>query len=578
MKKLAVALTVYAMIARCGLADSLGTGFAVSRDIVLTAYSIVGNARTIDVKFLDTEWMTATYLEGNQKEGWCLLRLSENAPGVVCIETARSFNSETDAYVLYAERDEGSVDVSHEDGCITSLNDRGEIIASVDSNCRCAGAPLFIDESDKVVGLILSDGKRRGSSRLNAISLQAIKSVGRQASFGTANPKRKSNKRAVCAIRSTGSINDLSVRDSGNDTNTSTYQKSKSSVVTIEGESGVGTGFVCLMEGKKYLVTNKHVADQRGKIKAYFLDGELLSFNDDSMIEVAQNRDLVRVEIQTKREGIELSDITPDIGERVEFYGNAGGGKVITVTVGKILAVGQERIEIDSPIQGGNSGSPLIKASDGKVIGVTTISTFNRLDNDPSKVGTRYDPRVKLTREFAVRFTGVKWVPQQYGAFLKAINVYKDLCTFYNWMNKVCLADRQVGVYEYQLPDLKFRGATQLNDYMKRIAKCDEEEKKAWDRYKMMREKNKSGGTLNKYGQMEFDNQVKRIKDCTKKAFTIRQEVLDKVCSYVKSTKYLSSEEREEASDAFDWQYRKYCDKYRMQLKGLNLFPESSNQ
>ena len=272
---------------------------------------------------------------------------------------------------------------------------------------------------------------------------------------------------------------------------------------------------------------------------------------------------------------LKLSGVTPNIGERIEFYGNAGGEKVVTVTTGKILAVGQERIEIDCPIQGGNSGSPLVQVLDGCVVGVTTISKFNRIAGDASKVGTRYDPSVKLTREFAVRFAGIKWESMSYGSFLKCVNTYEDLRVFYGWMKKVCLADRQVGVYEYQLPDLKFVGATRLNDFMKMIARSDEKEKKACDRLVMMREKNREAaiGGMNRYGEKELENAWKSFKDKATKAYRTRKEVLVKAVTFCKSTKALSPDDKEDAIDAFDNLYRVYCEKYRMQLKGV--FPKN---
>ena len=388
--------------------------------------------------------------------------------------------------------------------------------------------------------------------------------------------------KAACAIQSAAGASSTSstrpMRHSTlNDTNTETYQKCKDSVATVEGEEGCGSGFLCEMDGKKYFVTNRHVARQRGQMTAFFLDGKKMVFSLDSIIEVAANRDLVRLEIkeESNLHFLKLSGVTPNIGERIEFYGNAGGEKVVTVTTGKILAVGQERIEIDCPIQGGNSGSPLVQVSDGCVVGVTTISKFNRIAGDASKVGTRYDPNVKLTREFAVRFSGVKWESMSYGSFLKSVNTYDDLCVFYGWMEKVCLADRQVGVYDYRLPDLKFVGATRLNDFMKMIARSDEKEKKAWDRLVMMREKNKEKdkGSMNRYGEKEFENAWKSYKDKATKAYRTRKEVLAKVVAFCKSTKVLSPEDKEDAIDAFDRQYRVYCEKYRMQLKGV--FPRN---
>ena len=361
-----------------------------------------------------------------------------------------------------------------------------------------------------------------------------------------------------------------------NDVNSVSYERSKMSVAVVEGVAGVGTGFLCEMCGKKYFVTNKHVANQRGRIEAFFLDGEKLRFNLDSPIDVAVNRDLVRFEIKTDRPCLVIASELPRIGDKVEFYGNAVGEKVITMTAGKILAVGMERIEIDCPIQSGNSGSPLVMSSNGRVIGVTTLSTFNKLNDDPSKVGTRYDPNVKRTREFAVRFVGVEWKRQPYRAFLKAINVYGDYVMFYKWMRGICLADDPKVVFESDLPDLKLYGSPRLNAFMKRIANCDDALKKNRDRLAKMRERNENNpGKIGGYGQTEMKNQKKRILDCIRSSYKIRRDVLADVVSHAKRDVVLSEEEQEEVVDAFDWMLRTYCEKFRRQLQGEVGYIES---
>ena len=362
-----------------------------------------------------------------------------------------------------------------------------------------------------------------------------------------------------------------------NDSNSETYGRSKLSVAVVSSDDnaesgGIGTGFVCEMSGKKYFVTNKHVVNQRDRIQAMFIDGTRITFGLDSPIEVADNRDLVRFAINTELPCLSISPDVPKIGDAIEFYGNAGGGGVVTMTAGKILAVGMERIEIDSPIQGGNSGSPLVLVNSGAVIGVTTISYFNRLGGDPSKVGTRYDPNVKLTREFAVRFLDVKWKSMTYGAFLKAVNVYKDYSKFYAWMEEICLAKNQALVFEYKLPDLQFYGQTRLNNLMKKIARCDEVLKKNVDRLVMMREKNKNNvGRLGCYGDVEIRHQLKRARDGFWASYKIRKEVLTSVLAYAKADSILPKDEKADVVDAFDWMLRSYCEKFRRQLQGHDL-------
>lgn len=67
----------------------------------------------------------------------------------------------------------------------------------------------------------------------------------------------------------------------------------------------------------------------------------------------------------------------------------------------------------------------------------------------------------------------------------------------------------------------------------------------------------------------------KSYKDKATKAYKTRKEILSKVLTYCKSTKVLSQDEKDDVVEAFDWQYRTYCEKFRMQLKGI--FPEPNN-
>ena len=564
------------------LAQQITTGIAISEQHVLTAYDVVGNQRTVQLKFGEEDWQIAEYVDGDSNEGWCLLCLSRKAPAFVTVEDKKEVKAGDEVYVFGAENDvDGEGRICCYDGDVVSITKDFRsgvgIIHSIKVDKSSIGAGLFSEKENHVIGLIVG---AQGRPDRCALSLCGSAAKIRQYLGQQDNVSRRSNRKAICIIRFV-SVDAMVVngrrasrRNSLNDTNTETYQKCKNSVATVEGEEGSGTGFLCEMDGKKYFVTNRHVAKQRGRMTAYYLDGKQMEFGLDSIIEVAENRDLVRFEIQSERQFLKFSDKIPDIGDAIEFYGNAKGGKVVTVTAGKILAVGQERIEIDCPIQPGNSGSPLVRVADGCVIGVTTLSQHNLLSEDGSQVGTRYDPNIKLMREFAVRFSGVTWKSMPYGKFLKSINVYRDLCVFYNWMKNVCFADR--AVYEYQLPDLQLT-TPQLNEFLRKIAKSDEMEKKAKDRLTMMQETNRIGG-MKRYGKMEFDAAWKTLKDRMTSGYKMRKDILSKTVAFCKSTNVLSKEEKEDTIEAFDQQYRIYCEKFRMQLNGILQKPDNQEK
>ncbi len=554
-----------------GVSQVLTVGVAISERFVITSYDAIQNERFVQLKFGDNEWRSAEYFDGSVDQGWCILRLSEDAPAFVSVGEMSGVEYRDEVYMFCVERAmDSDGNVTFYDGEIYSVgkDTLGRTLIHHSINVgNSVGAVLFLEKNNSFLGFMVA-GHRQKVLALNDPKIQNY--IGR-----SERVSRRMNRKAMCQIRRMGggryrvSRNAFS-SNSMNDTNTRTYQKYKDSVatITIDG-GGQGTGFICEERGKKYFVTNRHVARSRGKMTAYFLDGKKIEFSLDSIIEVADNRDLVRFEVQDDRPVLQISNMTPNIGEKVEFYGNAGGKGVVTVTTGKILAVGQEQIEISSPIQSGNSGSPLVRISDGCVIGVTTFSTFNRIEGDPSKVGTRYDPNVRLTREFAVRFTGVTWRKLPYRDYLKSVNVYCDLSLFYNLMKKVCIADRQYGVYDYQLADFRFDSAKPLNTFIKMIAKSDELEKKAFDRLNMMYAQNEKNPTRPRYGKIEIALAKKNIKDKKVAAYKVRKEVLYKILSYCKTVEDLTKEEKEIVVDAFDWLYRTYCEKYRMQLQGV---------
>lgn len=383
--------------------------------------------------------------------------------------------------------------------------------------------------------------------------------------------------------------------NSKNDTNTQTYQSSKDKVAIVESESGVaGTGFLCEVNGKKYFITNKHVVKHPESIRAMFQDGFTLHFERGKVIEAAKNRDLVRFEVKADRECLKIAEDIPKIGEEVEFYGNAQGGGVITVTAGKILAIGQEYIEIDSSIQAGNSGSPLIRISDGRVVGVTTASrsnirnlipdfkdptVLNFLKNgDHSVIGTRYDPRVKATREFAVRFASVQWQQLKYGKFMQMVNAGEDMMRFVRILDAVCYKDGATMndkrlVLEYQFPEWKFKWNKDLNYELRRIANADNAVQKYYDKYDLMSLKNKDNkyGSIGQYSYMDFENIIKVIKDKIVASLKVRLEVMQDVLKMTKTIDFIDCEERDHIANILDRYIRYYEYKNRMQLKGFDL-------
>lgn len=138
-----------------------------------------------------------------------------------------------------------------------------------------------------------------------------------------------------------------------------------------------GSGFIISDDG--YIVTNNHVINGATKVTVKLDDGTVLPakiVGHDAKTDIA----LLRVKSPTKLPYVELGnsdEVQP--GQWVVAVGNPyglGG----TVTSGIISALGRDLhsgayndfIQVDAPINRGNSGGPLITL-DGKVVGVNSM-------------------------------------------------------------------------------------------------------------------------------------------------------------------------------------------------------------
>jgi serine protease Do len=139
--------------------------------------------------------------------------------------------------------------------------------------------------------------------------------------------------------------------------------------------TGQGSGFFISADG--YAVTNNHVVDGADKVEITMDDGKSYTakvIGADARTDLA----LIKVEGSSNFPFAKLSDGNPRIGDWVLAVGNPfglGG----TVTAGIVSARGRDLgngpyddfIQIDAPVNKGNSGGPAFNA-DGEVMGVNT--------------------------------------------------------------------------------------------------------------------------------------------------------------------------------------------------------------
>jgi S1-C subfamily serine protease len=159
-----------------------------------------------------------------------------------------------------------------------------------------------------------------------------------------------------------------------------TYNQLKESVVLIETDLGLGSGFV--YDTKGHIVTNHHVIQSAETIQVTFLDGNITSaeivgtdiYSDLAVIKVDPTATTLHPVVLGKS-----SELT--VGEPVAAMGNPFGLSD-TLTVGIVSSLERtldgaggyviiDIIQIDAAVNPGNSGGPLVNIK-GQVVGVNT--------------------------------------------------------------------------------------------------------------------------------------------------------------------------------------------------------------
>lgn len=154
------------------------------------------------------------------------------------------------------------------------------------------------------------------------------------------------------------------------------------SVITVRTDTGQGTGFIINEDG--YFVTNAHVLFGAKEVYAITNKQDTLSAE---LIGYDSNLDVALLKISGKYQKLRLADSDKvSIGEKVIAIGNPLGLQ-FSVSQGIVSGIHRKGlneldvyIQIDAPLNPGNSGGPLIN-KDGEVIGINNfkISTGESL-------------------------------------------------------------------------------------------------------------------------------------------------------------------------------------------------------
>lgn len=198
------------------------------------------------------------------------------------------------------------------------------------------------------------------------------------------------------------------------------------SLITVEGKKGAGSGFIVNFNGKKTLVTNIHVIFNNTEIAFRDINNNLVPVTN---MYLSKERDIFLADVDSSFDipalEMETDVSTVKMGSNVAVFGNSQGSGVNTEVKGKLLGAGGRTIELNAPFVSGNSGSPIILQSNGKVLGVATYVTYKSGDWSDFDSSFVYKPR-----RFAQRIdniTAEELQPMDMNKYKADLRKYNDL-------------------------------------------------------------------------------------------------------------------------------------------------------
>ncbi|MDF3055871.1 MAG: hypothetical protein K0R17_86 [Rariglobus sp.] len=154
------------------------------------------------------------------------------------------------------------------------------------------------------------------------------------------------------------------------------YANPENACLVMSNAAGTGTGFIVKQRGGYYLVSNQHVINGPAPHKYEKSDGIVLrplkgwlAGDRDIVIYSLDGTHAHYLEVETEFDAVAL-------GEEVMIYGNALG-EGMRLSEAKIIRKTSSEIEISGGIVPGNSGGPIIRKKNGKLLAVATYATVH---------------------------------------------------------------------------------------------------------------------------------------------------------------------------------------------------------
>lgn len=180
-------------------------------------------------------------------------------------------------------------------------------------------------------------------------------------------------------------------------------RSSGDNLVFVEGSEGQGSAFLCLLNGKRVLLSNQHVI--RGNPNIHFTTLNQAQIKAGAA-RAAVGHDLIAYDAPEALSPMEaVTDFTKTVtvGDDVVVLGNTEGARVIKPLLGKVVGIGPNLVEITSAFMPGNSGSPIVHLKSGKVIGIATyavVRSVNSLTNSREKSVRRFGYRIDTVQSW----------------------------------------------------------------------------------------------------------------------------------------------------------------------------------